>query len=134
MYKFKRGFASKIPSFLAESKYGLKPLEAKKGLVWLAPDGKSLLTNTQAVRNNARRRAALNLGDSWADFKAVQPEQAKLLGWNGFQKQMRGTKGSKISTLQRFQFKFGLDFDTVGALKVAADGDKGENNGWGDSG
>lgn len=108
-------------------------LETNQKVVWVSPDGKSILPEHRAVLNNARRRSALNLSDSWNDFKSVDPTGAKELGWNGFQKTMRGTKGSRVGVLQKFQ-GIGIDFESVEQLKVAADGQSGDNNGWGDSG
>lgn len=129
-YEFHRGFAFKVDKIFAKVRFGL---EAEQKVVWIAPDGKSILSDSKAVLNNARRRSALNLADSWNDFKAVAPEEAKQTGWNGFQKLMKGTKGSRVSILKKFE-KVGLSFDSVEQLAVAADGEFGDNNGWGDSG
>lgn len=129
-YKLHRGFAFKVPAEKA-IRNGLNP--GKEKVVWLSPDGKEILDEKRATLNNARRRAALNLSDSWNDYKAVDPEGAKELGWNAFQKQMRGTKGSRIGVLQKFE-GLGIDVESLDMLMVAADGEKAENNGWGDSG
>lgn len=131
LYEFHRGFAFKVDANQARTRYGLDP--GKEKIVWLAPDGKSLLPTSRAVLNNARRRSALNLADSWNDFKAVDPQASKELGWNGFQRTMRGTKGSRVTILQKLE-KLGLSFESVEQLAVAADGEFGDNNGWGDSG
>jgi hypothetical protein len=141
LYKFKNGFAFKVPVSVAQDRYKLKPKSDQispgatgNNLVWISPDGKHVLSNRKALENNNRRRAARTLSDSWADFKAADPEGAKKIGWNGFQKGMRGIKGSRIEALRRFKTQFDADFETYAALEVAADGDTGERNGWGDSG
>lgn len=129
LFEFHRGFAFKVGKEKAKE----MGLETNQKVVWVSPDGKSILPEHRAVLNNARRRSALNLSDSWNDFKSVDPTGAKELGWNGFQKTMRGTKGSRVGVLQKFQ-GIGIDFESVEQLKVAADGQSGDNNGWGDSG
>ncbi len=131
LYVFHRGFAFKVDARQARERYGLNP--GKEKVIWLSPDGKSILPESRAVLNNARRRSALNLSDSWNDLKVVDATQAKELGWNGFQKLMRGTKGSRVGILQKLE-SLGLSFDSVEQLAVAADGEFGDNNGWGDSG
>ncbi len=142
LYDQHRGFAFKETVDRAASKHKLKlkdpslisPGKTGHNLVWVSPDGKRILSDKQAQVVNRRRRAANTLSDAWGDFKAVDPQGAKRVGWNTFQKSMRGIAGSKIESLHRFQSEFGLDVQTYGALVNAADGDSGERNGWGDSG
>lgn len=131
LYEFKRGFASKVPGEVVKRKFDLDP----KGqpLVWLAPDGLSLLSEKDAMRHNSRRRAALNSTDAWADLKELAPEKAKELGWNGFQKLVKGIRGSRVKVLERLQ-RIGIDVQTIDELAKASEGQAGENNGWGDSG
>lgn len=129
-YALHRGFAFKMAAKQAKEKFGL---DAKEKVVWIAPDGKSILPDSRAVLNNARRRSSLNLSDSWNDLKAADPNTAKNLGWNGYQKLMKQVKGSRVSILQRLQ-KIGLDMESEAQLIKAADGEFGDNNGWGDSG
>src|SRR5690348_13187649 len=106
-YEFHRGFAIKVPVQVAESKrFKLKvkdsdisPGKTGHNLVWLSPDGKRILRNEDAIRQNARRRSALTLSDAWRDFKAADPSKAKEVGWNRFQKAMRGIQGSRVASL-----------------------------------
>jgi hypothetical protein len=131
LFNFKRGFASKIPAQIAKDKYGLNPEDKK--IVWLSPDGKSILDDEKAIRNNARRRSALTLSDSWKDLKSLDAGKAKEIGWNGFQKLLRNIQGSRIEVLKRLE-KIGVMVDTLTKLSEKSQGEAGENNGWGDSG
>jgi hypothetical protein len=129
-YKLHRGFAFKVGAEKAQE-LGLNPGEAS--IVWVAPDTKSILTDKAANLNNARRRSSGNVKDSWRDLKSISPEKAKDLGWNGYQRLVRGARGSKIDILNKLK-TIGLDIESVDQLHQAADGEFGENNGWGDSG
>lgn len=130
LFKFRRGFAAKVPAEMAKERFGLEP---KENIVWLSPDGKSLLTDKQANLNNARRRSSLNIADAWKDLKAFKPEKASELGWNGFQRLMRGIKGSRVAVLQKLE-TVGVDVKTLEELAQASEGPPGDNTGWGDSG
>lgn len=138
-YQFSRGFARKVDRRQAQERFGLtvkdsdlSPGKTGINVVWLSPDGKRILSDHEAKLNNARRRSSLNIADSWNDLKTVDLVKAKNLGWNGFQRLMRATKGSKVEALKRFN-TIGLDLESTAQLAVAADGETGENNGWGDS-
>lgn len=130
LFEFSRGFARKIPRQVAEERFGL---EASDDLVWLSPDGQSILSFQQAQTNNARRRSSLTMSDAWRDLKAVSPDVAQELGWNGFQRLNRGAQGSRVEILRRLG-RVGIEFESLDQLQQAADGEPAENNGWGDSG
>lgn len=137
-------FAAKVSVDMAESKFKLKlpskefisPSKTGQNRVWISPDGKRILKDSEAQEINQRRRSALTISDAWRDFKRVAPEDAKLLGWNKFQGKMRGLKGSRQDALTVFGAEFGLSFESYSALIAAADGTvtEGQRNGWGDSG
>ena len=131
LYKFKRGFASKVPAEMARTRFNLNP--GKEDIVWLSPDGKSIMSDRQANLHNSRRRSALNTSDAWRDLKKIEPEKAKEIGWNNFQKLLRNIKGSRVQVLKRLE-KVGIDIDTIDELARASDGEIGDNTGWGDSG
>lgn len=137
-------FAAKVSVHEAETKFKLKlpnnefvsPSKTGQNRVWLSPDGKRIIKDSEAQEINQRRRSALTIRDAWRDYKRVAPEDAKLLGWNQFQGKMRGLKGSRQDALTIFAQAFGLSFESYSALIAAADGTvtEGQRNGWGDSG